>query len=473
MAAKTRELQMLQVPENGFQYEAPLDVQADQNAKLQADEEVQRALAQVADASIDKPTKDWANNGENKDRRWSLNRLSGENDLDLVNEATDTRHFWKLVLEKYPPRAGNYTEIYDYLADIRPHAKVSESKPCTSLHTILQSIHEQIVKADFKPKNLQQPIVLPEIALLEAVRIYGSSKAGLGTFPLEISHLICLCGLVWLANQTQTLPKFWDRYFQLESDPNFSFEDSAAKASANASSSEKPASNLGSKKRKRDVRETQRRNAQRAREGKARQASLEGVDVDGDILKDLATEGSSQPVSGQNSYGCPITSAMAGKLRLYPEATIKRPGNVLHTADNLPPSEVPTTSTTQPKAPGVVLCETPAQLRFPDEPDQDGDNQILLASYSSLAAAFGAHSLDLSDADRILRKLQAFDSRFQDLHAEVRNVLAIGRETLSEIRQMGSNIRARFERLEVSVTKSLDQKFDDGHFLSRDERCLV
>lgn len=43
-------------------------------------------------------------------------------------------------------------------------------------------------------KNLQQPIQQPEISLLEAVRIYGSSQEGLGTFPVQISHLSRLVG---------------------------------------------------------------------------------------------------------------------------------------------------------------------------------------------------------------------------------------------------------------------------------------
>lgn len=45
-----------------------------------------------------------------------------------------------------------------------------------------------------------------------------------------------------------------------------------------------------SKKRKRDVRQTQKKNVQRAHKGKARQASLESVDVGDEILKDFAVE---------------------------------------------------------------------------------------------------------------------------------------------------------------------------------------
>lgn len=197
--------------------------------------------------------------------------------LQEERNTTDTRHFWQLVLEKYSPRAGDYKEIYDYLAEIRPDVEISESKPYTLLYGILQTIHEQRTKVSCNVK-----ILGPRIS---------SSRSNSRKFPyLKQSgftvavrrvweHSLCkyrTC-LVWLANQTQTLPKFWDRYFQRESDPNFSFGGSTTGVY-------KPASNSNPKKRKRDVRETQRQNAQRARQGKARQASLAGLDVDEDIL---------------------------------------------------------------------------------------------------------------------------------------------------------------------------------------------
>lgn len=40
MAAKNRELQMLQIPESIFVYEAPLEIERDQNAQLRTDEEL-------------------------------------------------------------------------------------------------------------------------------------------------------------------------------------------------------------------------------------------------------------------------------------------------------------------------------------------------------------------------------------------------------------------------------------------------
>lgn len=67
---------------------------------------------------------------------------------------TDTRHFWHLVLAKYPPRSGDYEEIYEYLAEIRPDVKVSESEPYTLLYGILQTVHEQRTKVSFKAKIL-------------------------------------------------------------------------------------------------------------------------------------------------------------------------------------------------------------------------------------------------------------------------------------------------------------------------------
>lgn len=42
MAAKNRELQMLQIPESIFVYEAPLEIERDQNAELRTDDELKR-----------------------------------------------------------------------------------------------------------------------------------------------------------------------------------------------------------------------------------------------------------------------------------------------------------------------------------------------------------------------------------------------------------------------------------------------
>lgn len=42
MAAKNRELQMLQIPESIFGYGAPLEIERDQNAELRTGEELKR-----------------------------------------------------------------------------------------------------------------------------------------------------------------------------------------------------------------------------------------------------------------------------------------------------------------------------------------------------------------------------------------------------------------------------------------------
>lgn len=87
------------------------------------------------------------------------------------------------------------------------------------------------------------------------------------------------------------------------------------------------------------------------------------------LLRNTHTTYISAGTTGRTSHGGPVKSAVAETLRLYSEATIKGPGSVRHTAANLPPSEIPTTSTTQPKAPGVVFGKTSdLSLNAPSQP---------------------------------------------------------------------------------------------------------
>ncbi|KAK7751703.1 hypothetical protein SLS62_006364 [Diatrype stigma] len=80
---------------------------------------------------------------------------------------------------------------------------------------ILEDIQDFRVDSDYDPSKLTQTIQLPQLELLEAVRIYGSSQAGFGSYPKQLEYQIRLCGLIWYATKSKIVPRFWKDYFNI------------------------------------------------------------------------------------------------------------------------------------------------------------------------------------------------------------------------------------------------------------------
>lgn len=205
--------QVLQsIPESDFAYEKPLELDKATNDELRKDLALRQTLKETLtnpDFECKPPTE-----GKKKSRRWHTNRITGSEDAEVFGDITDPKTWWYVVLVKFPPRLGDPVKVAEWCARIKPGVEVSESIPYGVLSKTLESIQQVRVNSNFNALEVKESIILPELEVIEAIRIYGSSQEGFGTFPTQISYQLQLCGLVWYATKSRIIPEFWKTYFQ-------------------------------------------------------------------------------------------------------------------------------------------------------------------------------------------------------------------------------------------------------------------
>ena len=274
-STERRSIQLAHIPEHGFQYEKPLDMDRESYLQYVKDKTGRDDWPKTLIDAGKPEFKTFPANYSKKGRRYTLNRLTATNDLELVEDATSPSDYWTKVLQLHPPRltAGSPEKVLKYLADIKPHLEVSETTPYQLLNSILYDIERARVDCHYDVQKLKKCIDLPDLALVESVRIYGSSQDGFGTFPAQISFRIKLCGLDWYPSGSQVLPDFWTDYFQALNAGTF-----------NQGSSSPPAKKDTKRARARQFNAS---NAQKAKSDKRLSSSI--VDDD-DMDEDICTQ---------------------------------------------------------------------------------------------------------------------------------------------------------------------------------------
>lgn len=88
--------------------------------------------------------------------------------------------------------------LVGWIVQIQPHEPPVQSNVYRDLKKDLEHIEQAGVAVGWTSLPDTQDLRLPTMDLLEAVRLYESTKEGFGKFPDQISKLLMATGLVWI-----------------------------------------------------------------------------------------------------------------------------------------------------------------------------------------------------------------------------------------------------------------------------------
>ncbi|KAI1469594.1 uncharacterized protein F4812DRAFT_295929 [Daldinia caldariorum] len=144
----------------------------------------------------------------------------GVNDKEMVGSAKDSWQYWTNVLRNHKPR---FPAEFDQICQLLTTKIHMGGKPTSSV--LYQNARAKLVEIakicqdcdnQFDPEKCAE-LHYPTCAELEALRIYGDTAEGFGTFPTPIADLLKKTDLVWSlqwGDQQQPTRGFWGDYVQ-------------------------------------------------------------------------------------------------------------------------------------------------------------------------------------------------------------------------------------------------------------------
>jgi hypothetical protein len=125
------------------------------------------------------------------------------------NNITTPRRFWLAVLEHFPPRF-QAEEVLHQLCTIKPMQQPSETVLYKEVMENAEACRDAGAAALWRAQ-IKKFAPLPGEALLEAIRIYGSSAHGFGRLPPGISNALKEAGIYFLAvdRSKRIVPECW------------------------------------------------------------------------------------------------------------------------------------------------------------------------------------------------------------------------------------------------------------------------
>ncbi|KAI0148616.1 hypothetical protein GGR57DRAFT_236825 [Xylariaceae sp. FL1272] len=130
-----------------------------------------------------------------------------------------SEQYWKAVLRKISPRPYMQPSlVLSYLAEVRPKASPSYAKIWKMGNKWLDDAMEQLKRLTASGGVDSIQLIMPPLdpELLEALRINGSAKKGLGTMPDVITIKLKQVQAAWMLKDPaeRTVPDMWKSYFE-------------------------------------------------------------------------------------------------------------------------------------------------------------------------------------------------------------------------------------------------------------------
>lgn len=163
--------------------------------------------------------KDWVTDNDIREkhdhhtqRRFKHRSAMGSPDKSLFDNAATAEEFWKRVADLIGVKDFiNVEGMMDELARIPPGQTATSTALYREVRRQLSDIAALGRSSNWASTEGMADMVFPTEEILEAMRVYGDEKDGLGTMPQPIVRLLGETGLAWMcaSDDKRNIPTYW------------------------------------------------------------------------------------------------------------------------------------------------------------------------------------------------------------------------------------------------------------------------